>query len=143
MNQITDHIFVGDISDVHQKNLSQYGINHVITVCQDRTEDNVGCEYSFYNMSDGPDNKYGGNYDLDIYSRAANDLYNSVMEDKTVFIHCHKGQSRSVSVIIGVIGRINKLDLEDAIKFVVDRHPEADPDDVLIRNARKYIEKHK
>lgn len=142
MEQIIDSIFVGEISDVHQKNLSDYGVNHVITVCQDKTEDNVGCEYSFYNMSDGPDNKYGGDYGLDIYSEAANDLYNSVMDGNTVFIHCHKGQSRSVAVIIGVIGRINNLNLDSAIEFVVSKHPIADPDDILIKNAKKYIQKH-
>lgn len=140
MDQITENIWLGDISDVYEENLSKKGIDHVITVCQDKTEDNVGVKYTFYNMSDGPDNKYGGDYDFEIYKKAADNMYNSIKNNNTVFIHCHAGQSRSVSVTIGVVGKLKDLEFEQAYDYVKNRRMQADPNDLLLDHAQKYIQ---
>lgn len=139
MDRVYNNIFVSDISSVHEKSLSDYDINSVITVCQESTEDNVGCEYKHFNMSDGPDNKYGGRHDYEIFKESADYLYNKVASDKTVLIHCHKGQSRSVSVTVAVIGVLEGMNAQDSLSHIKSSRPQAEPDELLMEHAQKYI----
>lgn len=139
MDEVYNNLFISNKSSVHEKSLSDYGINSVITVCQDSTEDNVGCDYKMYPMSDGPDNKYGGRHDYEIFKKAANKLYNEITSDKTVLIHCHRGRSRSVSVSVAVIGVIEGMNAQDALSYIKESRPQANPDELLIKHAEKYI----
>lgn len=140
MDQVFPNLWIGDISDAHEESMKQYGIERVITVCQDSVQDNIGCEYEHYNMSDGPQNSYGGDHSFDLYREAADDLYKSLSDDRKTLIHCHKGQSRSVSVAVGAVGRLNNKSVEQSLKEIKEGRPEAQPDDLLIEHARNYIQ---
>lgn len=141
MDKVYENLWIGDISDAQEKSMKSRGINTVITVCQDSVEDNIGCNYFEYNMSDGPDNKYGGDHGYEIYKRAADNLYNRLEQGDSVLIHCHRGRSRSVSVAVGVIGRMKSISADSALTLVESNRPEADPDQLLIEHAKKYIGK--
>lgn len=139
MDRITENIWIGDISDAQTESMSEYGITRVITVCQDSVEDNIGCEYSYYNMSDGPDNKYGGRHDYDYFASAADELLNAVQDGQKTLIHCHKGQSRSASVLIAVLGRLRGMTYEESESYVSQRR-DINPDEILVQHARDYIQ---
>lgn len=118
------------------------GLDKVITVCQDSIEDNVpeSVEYSFYCMSDGPANEYGGDHSYSMFSEAADELYEALTADETVLIHCHKGQSRSVSVATAVLGRMLDLGRDDALDLIHRyRSTHHYPDRLLMDHSSQYI----
>lgn len=140
MDEVYENLWIGDISDAQEESMGSRGISTVITVCQDSVEDNIGCDYHYYNMSDGPDNKYGGDHGYSIYSQASNRLYDSIRNGDKVLIHCHRGRSRSVSVAAGVIGRLEGTSADDALSTIKNSRPEANPDELLMEHARTYVE---
>lgn len=142
MDQVYENIWIGDISDAREISMKDKGISTVITVCQDSVADNIGCQYYFFEMSDGPDNRYGGDHSYSMYSEAADTLYESVNNNDKTLIHCHKGQSRSVSVVVGVMGRIEGLTAETALSRIKQKRTQADPDELLLDHAEKYINSH-
>jgi atypical dual specificity phosphatase len=142
MDEVYESLWIGDIQDAREEALGEFGISKVITVCQDTVESNIGCEYTHYNMSDGPDNKYGGDYSFNIYQQASDELFRAINSNKTVLIHCHKGQSRSVSVAMGVICRLENISAVEALNLIKENRPEANPDELLVERAERYAELH-
>lgn len=133
------------ITDIDEaRTLDKSNIDRVITTCQDSIEDNVSneMEYTHYNMSDGPDNKYGGRSDYDIFADAAQELYQALSTDETVLIHCHMGQSRSVSVSVAALGQLLGKTRHEAWDIVRRYRPQAHPDRLLMEHADKYIDNH-
>jgi protein-tyrosine phosphatase len=139
MDRITDSVWIGDISDAQTESMSDYGITKVITVCQDSVKDNIGCGYSHYNMSDGPDNKYGGRHDYEYFKSATEELLDSLREGNKTLIHCHKGQSRSASVLIAALGEFKSMSYTEAEEYVSSRRPQINPDEILVKHAKNYI----
>lgn len=139
MDRITDKAWIGDISDAQTESMSDYGITKVITVCQDSVEDNIGCSYSHYNMSDGPDNKYGGRHDYEYFKSATEELLESLRKGNKTLIHCHKGQSRSASVLIATLGELRGMSYTEAEDYVSSKRPCIEPDDILVNHAKEYI----
>ena len=140
MNEIIHGIWISGIQPVREQSTSRF--NTVITVCQESVEDNVGCQYSHFNMADGPDNDYGGDASYGVFERAANRLHTAVENNDTVLIHCHKGQSRSVSVAAAVIGCIENTSFDAALDIVETHRPQAGPDELLQQHGATYINQH-
>lgn len=140
MNEILDGIWISGIRPVRENPTQRF--NTVITVCQESVADNIGCRYAYFNMADGPDNTYGGDATYDMFSDAADELYAAVNRGDTTLIHCHKGQSRSVSVATAVIGRVENISFDTAFTFVTMFRPQANPDELLRAHARQYINTH-
>lgn len=137
MNQITDNIWIGDIQDVREGSTSRF--DRVITCCQDEVTDNVGCKYNFFNMSDGPNNEYGGDSSYELFHEAAVTLLGSLMYGETVLIHCHVGRSRSVSVACAALGVKDGISYEWAFDIVERNRPQAHPDEHLRSHAEEFI----
>lgn len=138
MDQITENLWIGDIQDVWEGDTSQF--DRVITVCQDETGDNVGCRYNFFNMSDGPSNGYGGDHSYELFHEAAVTLLGSLTYGENVFIHCHMGASRSVSVASAALAVVKDISYREAFKIVETNRPQAHPDPHLREHAEKFIE---
>lgn len=136
MDEILDRLYVGDIEDARERDTSQF--DRVVTVCQDEVSDNIGCTYSHYNMSDGPENSYGGDSSYEMYRQAADEVTIALADGETVLVHCHMGQSRSVAVCIGAVAAYEDIEYEDARQVVFDARPQAHPDNRLREHARKY-----
>ena len=119
-------------------------LDRVITVCQDNIEDNVSDEqeYNYFCMSDGPHNAYGGDHSYETFSRAANVLFRALDQRESVLIHCHMGQSRSVSVAVAALGRLLDQSRTDTYDLVQHYRPQAHPDQLLMGHASTYIEQH-
>lgn len=141
MNEIINGIWIAGIQAVREQSTQRF--DTVITVCQESVQDNIGCTYEWFNMADGPDNTYGGDASYDMFLEASNAMYNAVTNNDTTLIHCHKGQSRSVSVAAAVIGRINNTSFDTALTLITAFRPQANPDELLQTHGRRYINEHK
>ena len=136
-------LHITNITDAIQEPTSH--LDRVITVCQDSIEDNISDDqtYSYYCMSDGPTNEYGGDHSYEMFEEAADELYEALRSDEEVLIHCHAGQSRSVSVATAVLGRLLGLSRTEALQLVhryrITHH---NPDRLLLEHADQYIEQH-
>jgi protein-tyrosine phosphatase len=119
-------------------------IDRVITVCQDEIEDNISQqqEYDYFCMADGPHNGYGGDHSYKTFRRAATVLFRALHQGESVLIHCHMGQSRSVSVAIAAIGRLLDIPRHEAYDLVKRYRPQAHPDKLLMGHASTYIEQY-
>lgn len=135
------NLWIGNEKDAQEEALSDYGITKVVTVCQDSTEDNVGCSYSRYNMSDGPDNKYGGRHDYEIFHSAVGEVVESINQGDTVLVHCHRGRSRSAAVVIASVGRLKSVGYDKSREVVESARPVINPDKLLVKHAEENLSK--
>ena len=146
MNQISydgsGELYISGIVAAREEPTSH--LDRVITVCQDSVEDNISDqqEYDFFCMSDGPHNGYGGDHSYEMFSRAANILFMALEDGESVLIHCHMGQSRSVSVAVAAVGRLLGISRTEAYDLVQHYRPQAHPDALLMGHASTYIEQH-
>lgn len=136
-------LHITNITEAVQMDKSDF--DRVITVCQESIEDNVSesMEYSWYDMSDGRpvvEGKYGGSCGYELFEEAADELYHALDSGETVLIHCHAGQSRSVSVASAALGRLLDLSRSDALDLIHHyRLTHQYPDMLLMDHTRKYI----
>lgn len=135
-------LHVTDITTVREAATSQF--DRVITVCQESVEDNISdsIDYHHFCMADGPHNTYGGDHSYDLFAEAADTLYEALATGECVLIHCHMGQSRSVSVAVAALGRLLDISRTNAYSIVERYRPQAHPDTLLMGHASTYIEKH-
>ena len=145
------HIAYDGPGELHITNITEAvqmekaGFDRVITVCQDSIEDNISdeMEYSHYCMSDGPHNAYGGDHSYEMFQESAQELYRALVDGETVLIHCHAGQSRSVSVAVAAVGQLLELPRHEALDLIHHyRITHHQPDMLLMDHASRYIEQH-
>lgn len=140
MNEIRDWLWIGDIDDAETMAIPT---DVAVTVCQDAVEDNVGCEYHHFNLADGEVDMYGGECTYEMFSDAVDTVVNAVeQEDKSVFVHCHAGQSRSASVCIAALGAIENLTYGRAYNEVEDVRSMIHPNPTLIDFIKQYLNEH-
>lgn len=140
ITQITENLYLSGLTAIKEESTSQF--DRVISVCQDKAEDNVTVPYSHHNMSDGVADTYHPDSECTygIVEDAANELYQALADGEQVLIHCHMGQSRSVSVATAAIARLR--DIEEyryAYNIVKEARPQAHPNDTLHDFVLKYI----
>jgi len=142
INDITDTLSVSDIDAVRETSTEDF--DHVVTVCQDSVEDNVGCEYSHFEMADGPQavGKYGGSHKYSLFEEAVDTVIASIRNNERTLVQCHHGQSRSVAVCIAALAVSETLSYSTARNRVRDARPIANPDRLLVRHAKQYIHEH-
>jgi len=134
-------LHITDISEAREGGTTQF--DRVITVCQDSIEDNVSssCAYSWYNMSDGEADGWGGSSEYELFEEAADELYNALADGESVLIHCHHGHSRSVSVATAALGRYLGMARHEAYQHIyryrILPHP---PEYLLLEHASRYID---
>jgi hypothetical protein len=113
--QLTGGLYVADIQDIREGDTS--GFDHVVGVCQDDCSDNVGCEYTHFDLRDGPYDSYGrGEFSRDMFKDAVDAVIAARIRRETVCVHCHMGQSRSASVAITAYALLEGISWEDARK---------------------------
>lgn len=137
MDEIINGVWISNISDARTADKSRF--NRVITVCQESIEDNVGCQYNFFNMSDGED-EYGGECTYELFSEACNCLVDALENNETVLVHCHRGRSRSVSVVVASIAVYRDISYAESFWIVEQNRPQANPKVQLRNLIREFIE---
>lgn len=121
-------------------------LDRVITVCQDEISDNIpdSVAYSHYCMSDGcvrVEEKYGGSCEYKLFETAANELQQALESGETVLIHCHAGQSRSVSVAAAALGQLLDKRFIDTLGIIhMYRNVSAYPDEQLCEHGKQFTQ---
>ena len=129
------------ISDINYVRENPLDYDRVVTVCQDSVVDNVGCAYEYYNLSDGETEGYGGEFSYTLFEQAAGGVQHSIERGEKTLIHCHMGQSRSVSVAAAAIAVHEDILFEEALEDC--RSAEVEPDLGLQRFGRRFVNSHR
>lgn len=137
MNKIINNLWISDLHTVINKPTDSF--DHIIGVCQSSAKDDVDCDYTHFNMSDGP--AYRGRSDYELFEESATLALNQVQQGNNVLIHCHMGQSRSAAVTIAVIGAHKNIPYNDAYNLVSDKR-DIHPMNNLQEHAKRFIEEH-
>lgn len=140
ISEVHRQVWIGNITAARTASMQEY--DAIITVCQDSIEDHVpeGVSYHFFEMSDGPDNVYGGRCDYPYFESAAQVMLTHLVAGHKVLIHCHAGQSRSAAVAIAALGAYEDVDYHTSFDIVKSRRPQVNPDMLLREHARDFIE---
>lgn len=142
VSKISDSLWVGDYHDACELPLGDYGITHVITMCLQGVEDNIGCTYSHYPIPDG-----GPDFDIDEhyppFRNAVNETIQAIRDGETVLVHCRSGQSRSVAVCASVVAVLDDVSLDEARWEVRQKRRIANMSDELRFCASRYVTRHR
>ena len=135
MDAVTDDIFVGteaDAGDVAR--LRAYGIDTVVSLTYSKPETGDVTRVDVP-MMDGPRNS----------DQAFVDAVRAVLDHRDagrrVLIHCAAGASRSPSVAAVAMTRRTDNTLTQSFNRVLERRPEADPHDALVRQAARVTDR--
>lgn len=137
--KIIDQLYLSDISVARETSKDKFDV--IVTVCQDSIEDNVGCRYRQFNMSDGDrrTKSYGGSSDYSVFEDACDFVLSQLRNNNTILIHCHMGQSRSVAVTIACVAVYNNITFHEAKSLVREKRQTIRPHKTLLDHAKKYI----
>lgn len=135
MNQITEHLWIGDIRDAQTVPLDDYDIERVITICQDSVEDNVGCEYEHFSFQDGP-------HDYELFKDATDAVLAALRNEEITFVHCHAGQSRSVMACTAALAVYEDTSFDQAFWKVRSARGTVHPSNELRLSATRYVTRH-
>lgn len=139
MDRVQNNLWISDINAVREQSTSDFDV--VITVCQDSTESNVGCEYAHYKLADGePEGHNQGECSYPLFKEAADRVLDCLKNQETVLVHCHAGQSRSVAISVAALSVYEDIPYGGAYQLVEEARPQANPNYVLRGFAKQYIE---
>lgn len=136
---VHEQVVIGSLSDVRESSTSSY--DRVISVCQECAHANVGIQYDHFNLADGPlsQDVMGGSLEYEDFKRAADHLHDCLKNGEHVFIHCHAGVSRSPSVTIAALGRLQDKAYEDVLNELSDNRPKINPQEDMKTHSQRYI----
>jgi len=141
MNEVCTQLTIASIDEVENNPTGKY--DAVLSVCQDKCEDNVSDDvnYEQYPLADGCDSQrnWGGEYSFAVFERAVKQLLQALYDDKRVLIHCHKGRNRSVSISIAALAVWQDWTVSHARRQVMRESDKAPPDQELLAFARQAV----
>lgn len=124
----------GDIDKLHDA-----GITHILDVSSSETThcnmDNIlqNFQYVHYDMLDYPE------FPIYKYFEEANKLLNSIRDEGgIVLVNCHKGKSRSATIVINYIMETYGVDLDEAYHYVKNRRHITDPNEGFMMQLKIY-----
>lgn len=141
MNKIREDLWITDIKAAQTHEIPTEA---VVSVCQDHICDNVSenTDYMHFYMSDG-EGEYGGICNYEMVKTAANYVFDKIAcEEKSVLVHCHAGQSRSATVCICVLSRLEGLTYDESYNRVKAVRGQIRPNKELESYAKQYVNKY-
>lgn len=121
--QVGRNLYIGDfLSAINYNLLMNYNITHIL-VCAFE----LGCRYpetftyKHLKITDKTDTI------LNDYFDEAHDFIAKGTRRGRVLVHCAEGKSRSVSIVLSYIMKVNKLKYKKAFEIVKKLHPRAEP----------------
>ena len=134
MDEVATGIFVGTEADASDESLLEaHGIDAVVSLTHSEPETGDITRLDAP-MVDGPQNSYQS------FADAVQSVLTSRDDGQRVLIHCAAGASRSPSVAATAITCQTANTLDESFNQVLERRPETDPHDALIRQAAKVID---
>lgn len=134
VTRIRDNLYISDIDAVRTTDLDRFGIDRVITICQDNTSENVGCAYNHYDI---PDDEH--NYE--IFEAAVDRLRDAWNDGERVLVHCHAGMSRSVCASAAAIAAEENIPVDSAL-YEIGQSRGIAPGWELKDSAKRYVGDH-
>ena len=138
MHEVYPNVWITDISTAQTCPKDRF--DRIITVCQDSIEDNVpdSIPYEWYNMSDGM-SEYGGDDSMALFQRATFTIIYALIVEETILVHCHAGQSRSVTTVAAAIALYDDRDVNDVISDIKDIR-DVEPNEEMVKKAQRLVE---
>lgn len=141
MNRITSNLWVSDIQSVCRQPTSRF--DRIVTVCQDSVENNVGCSYNHFALSDGePEGHNPGKFKYELFKEATDVVKKGLERGETVLVHCHAGANRSVSVAAAALASINNSNFDKEVWKIKQERPIANPSREIKKFGTRYIKEH-
>lgn len=81
-----------------------------------------------------------GELPQDALERAVSEVVSSLEEGKRTYLHCRAGWQRSAAVAAGVVAIREGIDVDEALAFVKERKPSADPLPHQLDDLRRWWE---
>lgn len=134
MDEVFNGIYIGTESDAgDESSLRKHGVDTVISLTH-TNPDTGDITRVDIPMIDGPQNSYKA------FVEAVNEVVKQHQNGQYVLVHCSAGSSRSPSVAAAAITHLTEKDLNEAFNQVIERRPETDPHNALVRQAFKTTE---
>ena len=131
MDKVATGIFVGTEADAGDESLLQTrSIDAVVSLTHNEPETGDVTRVDVP-MIDGPQNSYQS------FADAVQAVLTRRDDGQRVLIHCAAGSSRSPSVAATAITCMTENTLNESFNQVLERRPETDPHDALVRQASK------
>lgn len=133
--KIVDNLYLGSYNDIIKEYYKKVKTDVIINVAEEckimlTSEDNIG--YYHYSYYDRPSEDISKTFDEIV------DLIDKYIKmDKTVFIHCYAGKSRSVSFVLVYLMKYREFDLQTAYNYV-DEMRQIYPNLGFINQLMKY-----
>ena len=123
-NEIYDGIFIGGLSSsMNKTELQKRGITHIISVLNGCSE-TYGDVFNYKIIHVNDDNWVTL---IDHFDECIDFINNAKKNNTKVLVHCRKGVSRSVTVVISYLMVTHKISFEEALNIVRKKRPLADP----------------
>jgi protein-tyrosine phosphatase len=128
MDEVYDGVYISSIDYIRENSVN---VDSIITVCQDGVEEDVSCNYSKYSLKDG-------RHDPDKFKDAVDELLEKIENEEEVLVHCHRGMSRSPSIVITALSIHTGKDVNSVKSMVKDKRPFIMPARELWESVRRY-----
>ena len=117
ITEITPQLWLGDSQDAAYGDLASLGIDAMLNCASDLAELRYwgdGVHAAHCGLVDGPGNS------LAAYYSAVLQLMHLVGAGKRILVHCHKGESRSVAVLIMYLHAVGRLGWDHYRKMIAE-----------------------
>jgi protein-tyrosine phosphatase len=137
MNRIEPGLHLGDIMDArNHAAFERRDVAAVLNVSRSRPDEPYPEDVAVHHVPlvDGATNVYGD------FAEAVDTLRELLASERTVFVHCGAGVSRSVAVTTAALAARDGRSPDEALDRVTDRRPVANPHPHLRQQAEEYVE---
>lgn len=139
VTRITSNLYITDIDSARNGPTSSFDV--VITICQDNIEDNVGCEYHHFPLSDGePQGLNPGVFTYELFKEAVETTVEELEKSKDILLHCHAGANRSVAVGAVALAEVGDERLDNVLWKIKKARPLANPSRQLMDWGWRYLD---
>lgn len=143
MNEITDineRLSISGIRAISENPTDRF--DHVVSVCQDTRDANVGCQYTHVPLAEDvlAEINWGGSSDYVTFCEAADVIYETLEDGQRLLVHCHHGQNRSVSTAVAAWARYRDCSVGVALDDVRAERTIANPSDTMLEYAVRYVQ---
>jgi len=133
LTQVLPCLYLGTQDDVEQEeNILQLGVTHIISIVGSGRYSHICKKYMYIPLRDN------GSSDLiEELARSYDFMLESQKPGNKLFIHCHLGQNRSASFVIGFLMRFRKWDLYQSYQFLKDKRKIIQPHHNYLKQLRE------
>lgn len=128
MSKITDNLYLGDIDDARNCK-----VNFILNLSGENVNNRHGGYVIDIPMED--DEKFPIKNYFDETYRLINYIVNVL--HKKLLVNCRAGVSRSVTIVTNYIMRKYNISLDNALKYIKNKRPIADPNSGFINQLEK------